>query len=113
MPPILVLCEETSSVFAFASSKVIVSPLSSSSSATWPFTLSSLLMVAVTFALSSLVIVPVAVAVAVTLWVVPETAKPTVNVSSSSISSSSLVEIVNVCVSPAVPVKVRAAVFSV
>ena len=74
---------------------------------------SALASAIVTVALSSLVIVPVAVEVAVTSWVVPETAKPTVKVSSSSISSSSLVETVNVCVSPAVPLKVSAVVFSV
>ena len=64
----------------------------------------------VTAALSSLVIVPVAEEVADTLWVVPETANPTVNVSLPSTSSSSLVETLNVCVSPAVPVKVNAVV---
>ena len=64
-------------------------------------------------ALSSLLIVPVAVEVAVTLWVVPEILKPTVNVSSASISSSSLVETLKLCVSPAVPLKLSAVVFSV
>ena len=67
----------------------------------------------VTAGLSSLVMVPVAVEVAVTLWVVPETARPTVKVSSPSTSASSVVETSNVCVSLAVPVKVRAVVFSV
>ena len=73
---------------------------------------SALASAIVTVALSSLLIVPVAVEVAVTSWVVPETVKPTVNVSSASISSSSLVETLNVCVSPAVPLKLSAVVFS-
>ena len=51
--------------------------------------------------------------VAVTVSKVPVTAKPTVNVSSASAPLSSIVATVNVCVSPAVPAKVSAAVFSV
>ena len=62
---------------------------------------------------SSLRIVPVAVDVAVTLAEVPETLRPTVNVSSSSSSASWVVATVNVCVSPAVPAKLIAAVFAV
>ena len=62
---------------------------------------------------SSLVIVPVAVSVAVTVTEVPETVRPTVNVSSSSAAVSSVVATVKVFVSPAVPVKVSAVVFSV
>ena len=58
-------------------------------------------------------IVPVAVSVAVTSAVVPDTLKLTVNVSSGSWSSSSVVATVNVCVSPAVPVKLSPDVFSV
>ena len=67
----------------------------------------------VTAGSSSLVIVPVAVSVASTVAVVFETARLTVKVSSGSSAVSSVVETVNVCISPAVPVKVRAAVFSV
>ena len=62
---------------------------------------------------SSSVIVPVASSVAVTVAVASDTARPTVNVSWCSLSVSSVVETVNVCVSPAVPVNVSAAVFSV
>ena len=62
---------------------------------------------------SSSLIVPVAVEVAVTLWVVPETASPTVNVSSPSSSPSSVVATVKLTVSPAVPAKSSAVVFSV
>ena len=62
---------------------------------------------------SSLVIVPVAVSVAVTGAVVPDTAKLTVNVSWCSLSVSSVVETVKLCVSPAVPANVSADVFSV
>ena len=62
---------------------------------------------------SSFSIVPVAVSVAVTGVWFPETLRPTVNVSVSSASVSSVVATVNVCVSPAVPAKVSAAVFSV
>jgi len=62
---------------------------------------------------SSSVIVPVPVSVAVTVSVVPDTVRPTVNVSSPSTRASSVVATVNVSVSPAVPAKARAAVFSV
>ena len=64
-------------------------------------------------AASSSVIVPVPVSVAVTVTVVPDTVKPTVNVSSPSTRASSVVATVKVCVSPAAPAKVSAAVFSV
>ncbi len=64
-------------------------------------------------ALSSSWIVPVAVSVAVIVAVVPETVRLTVNVSSGSTSHSGRVATVKVCVSPAVPAKLRAAVFSV
>ena len=67
----------------------------------------------VTAGSSSLVIVPVAVSVASTAAEVSDTARPTVKVSSASSAVSSVVETVNVCVSPSVPVKVRAVVFSV
>ena len=66
-----------------------------------------------TAALSSSAMVPVAASPAVTLWVVPETLRPTVKVSSSSTSVSSVVETVNVCVSPAVPLKLSAFVLAV
>ena len=62
---------------------------------------------------SSLVIVPVAVLVAVTVTVVPETPRPTVNVSFVSTTASSVVDTVKLCVSPAVPANVSAVVFSV
>ena len=62
---------------------------------------------------SSSSMVPVAVSAAVTATVVPDTVKPTVNVSSSSARTSSVVATVKVCVSPAVPAKARCAVFSV
>ena len=64
-------------------------------------------------AASSSTIVPVAVSVCVTGTEVPETFRFTVNVSSGSTAPSSVVATVKVCVSPAVPAKVRAAVFSV
>ena len=66
----------------------------------------------VTVAPSSLLIVPVPVSVAVMLSDVPETLKPTVKVSFASSAASSVVETVKVCVSPFVPVKVSAVVFS-
>ena len=62
---------------------------------------------------SSSLMVPVPVSVAVTVTVVPDTVRPSVNVSSPSAKASSIVATVKVCVSPAVPAKVRAAVFSV
>ena len=62
---------------------------------------------------SSSMIVPVAVSVAVTVAVVPETARLTVKVSFASSSASSVVATVNVCCSPAFPVKASAAVFAV
>ena len=61
---------------------------------------------------SSLLMVPVPVSVAVMLSVVPETDKPTVNVSLASSTASSVVDTVKVSVSPAVPLKVSAVVFS-
>ena len=68
----------------------------------------------VTSALSSLSIVPVASSVSVT--VVPvgtsEAVSPTVKVSSPSKTASWVVDTVKLFVSLAVPVKVRAAVFS-
>ena len=67
----------------------------------------------VTAGVSSSVIVPVDLSVAVTVVSVPETSRPTVNVSSSSTSPSSVVATVKVCVSPLLPTKVMAAVFSV
>ena len=67
----------------------------------------------VTAALSSSLIVPVAVSVAVTDAVVPETLRPSVNVSFGSTPVSSVVVTVKLCVSPAVPVNVSAPVFSV
>ena len=67
----------------------------------------------VTAALSSSVMVPLAVSVAVTVAVVPDTARPTVNVSFGSTSVSSVVATVKVCVSPAVPVKLSPDGFSV
>ena len=91
-----------------ALSRVTVKEIASPSSA-----LASAMVTVAGGAVSSLVIVPVAVEVAVTLWVVPETARPTVNVSFSSTSVSSVVDTLNVCVSLAVPAKVRAVVFSV
>ena len=57
--------------------------------------------------------VPVAVSVAVTVAEVPETARPTVKVSSSSTTSSWAVATVKVFVSPAVPAKASPAVFAV
>ena len=55
---------------------------------------------------SSSLMVPVPVSMAVTLYVVPETLKLTVKVSSASLSVSSVVETVKVWVSSASPVKV-------
>ena len=57
--------------------------------------------------------VPVALSLADTVFDVPETDSSTVKVSSVSTTSSPVVATVNVCVSPAVPAKVRAAVFAV
>ena len=54
-----------------------------------------------------------AVSVATTVVSVPETMRPTANVSSSSASASSVVATANVCVSPAFPANVSAAVFAV
>ena len=68
------------------------------------------LMVMVAPSLSFMV--PVPVSVEVMLSVVPETVKPTVNVSLLSRPVSWVVETENVSVSPAVPVKVSAVVFS-
>ena len=65
-----------------------------------------------TVAVSSLVIVPVAVSLAVTVSDVPETARPTVNVSPASTTSSSVVVTVKVCCSPFVPAKLMPVVFS-
>ena len=62
---------------------------------------------------SSSRMVPVAVDAAVTVSEAPETLRPTTNVSSASTTASSVVGTVNVCVSPAVPAKVSAVVFSV
>ena len=62
---------------------------------------------------SSSMIVPFAVSVAFTVVEVPETVRPTVNVSSVSMPASSVVATVNVCFSPAVPANVSPAVFSV
>ena len=67
----------------------------------------------VTVGLPCELIVPVAVSVAVTSAVVPDTARLTVNVSFGSPSVSSVVATVKLCVSPAVPAKVSADVFSV
>ena len=62
---------------------------------------------------SSSKIVPVPVSVAVTDSEVPETFRLTVNVSSgASLSLSSVISTRIVCVSPSVPAKVSAAVFS-
>ena len=82
---------------------VIESPSSAEASA----------MVTAAKAPSSFVIVPVAVSVAVTDAEVPDTARLTVNVSWCSLTVSSVVETVKLCVSPAVPVNVSAVVFSV
>ena len=81
--------------------KVITSPSSAEASSI------------VTAAASSSVIVPRPVSVAVTLACVPDTVRPTVKVSSASESVSSVVATVKVCVSPFVPAKLSAAVFSV
>ena len=67
----------------------------------------------VTAELSSSLIVPVAVSVAVTVAVVPDTARPMVKVSFGSTSVSSVVDTVKLLVSPTVPVNVSAVVFSV
>ena len=64
-------------------------------------------------AASSSLIVPVAMSVALTVSSVPETARLIVKVSSGSLAASSVVATVKVCVSPAVPAKLSAAVFSV
>ena len=69
-------------------------------------------MFTVTTAPSSLLMVPAPVSVEVTLSDVPETLKPTVNVSLASTTSSSVVETVKVLVSLAVPVNESAGVFS-
>ena len=61
---------------------------------------------------SSSTMVPVAVSVARTVAWVPETARPTVKISSGSATVSSIVLTVKARVSPAVPVKVSVAVFS-
>ena len=61
---------------------------------------------------SSSRIVPVAVRAA-TVSEVPETDRPTVKVSSGSMSASSVVATTNVWASPLVPAKIMAAVFSV
>ena len=75
---------------------------------------SALASAMVTAALSSLLMVPVPVSVTVT--VVPvgasDTARLTVKVSFASTTVSSVVSTVNVFVSPLVPVKVSAVVFS-
>ena len=83
--------------------KVSESPSSAETSAT----------VTAACAPSSFLMVPVAVSVAVTVAEVPDTARPTVKVSWCSCVESSVVDTVKLCVSPAVPAKVRAAVFSV
>ena len=62
---------------------------------------------------SSSVIVPVAGVPVVTPSGASEMLRPTVNVSSCSITSSWVVATVKVCVSPAVPAKVRAVVSGV
>ena len=74
---------------------------------------SALASAIVTAGASSSVMVPVAVSVGVTVVEVPETVKLTVKLSSASNNSSSVVATVKVCSSPAVPVKLRAAVFAV
>ena len=74
---------------------------------------SALLSSTVTAALSSSVTVPVPVSVAVIPDGASETVRPTVKVSSASRIASSVVETVNVFVSPFVPVKLSAVVFSV
>ena len=66
----------------------------------------------VTVAASSLSIVPVPVSVAVTPEGALDTDRPTVKVSSASNTASSVVETVKVFVSPFVPVKLSALVFS-
>ena len=66
----------------------------------------------VTSALSSSLIVPVPVSVAVTPDGALDTARSTWKVSSASSTASPVVDTVKVSVSPAVPVKVSAVVFS-
>ena len=61
----------------------------------------------------SSVMVPVAVSVAVTVPAAPETLRPTVNVLFELSFVSSVVATVKVFVSPTVPVKLSAVVFSV
>ena len=89
-----------------AADSVTVNVMLSPSSALASFT--------VTVALSSLLMVPVPVALAVmsSVSVVSETLRPTVKVSSPSTMASSVVDTVKVLVSPLVPLKERAAVFS-
>ena len=62
---------------------------------------------------SSSMIVPVAGLPAVTPAGASDRLRPTVKVSSASTTASSVVATAKVCVSPAAPVKVSAAVFSV
>ena len=71
---------------------------------------SALASLMVTAALSSLLMVPVPVSVEVTPEF--ETLNPTVKVSSASSTASSVVETMKVLVSPLVPVKLSAVVFS-
>ena len=80
--------------------KVILSP---------SFALASLMVMV---ELSSLLIVPVPVSLDVIPFGAFDTLNPTVNVSLPSTFASSVVETVNVSVSPFVPVKVSAVVFS-
>ena len=87
-----------------ASDSVTVKVMSSPSSAFVSFT--------VTAALSSSLTVPVPVSLTVTFEGAPETDRPTVKVSFASSAASSVVETVNVLVSPFVPVKVSSPVFS-
>ena len=67
----------------------------------------------VTVALSSSVMVTTAASPNVTPLGPPDTLRLTVKVSSSSTTASSMVSTVKVCSSPAVPVKLSAAVFAV
>ena len=62
---------------------------------------------------SSSLMVPVAGSPTVTSGAASDTARLTVKVSLSSTASSSMVDTVKLCVSPAVPAKVSAEVFSV
>ena len=89
---------------------VIPTPSVAEASATVSTAASSVVPLALS---SSLRIVPAAVSVAVTVAEVPETVRPTVNVSSGSTAPSSVVATVKVFASPAVPAKVSAEVFSV